>query len=177
MPSNEGKTHWNKQNAMWGTLLTCWKACSWLRSLGCENLLPCAAWLVQNWSHRRHLVVSSKVLCQMGWALGWSRSGEHDQGTLGRTQQEATGSWSAIQNQVLYTGISFQNSSDIAYIEGNLPKGPHLPCVSMADRALLAGYHRYVCLYHQLLYVFVCIALSLIQFGMFILYYSCSNLT
>ena len=110
MPSNEGKTHWNKQNAMWGTLLTCWKACSWLRSLGCENLLPCAAWLVQNWSHRRHLVASSKVLCQMGWALGWSRSGEHDQGTLGRTQQEATGSWSAIQNQVLYTGISFQNT-------------------------------------------------------------------
>ena len=113
MPSNEGKTHWNKQNAMWGTLLTCWKACSWLRSLGCENLLPCAAWLVQNWSHRRHLVASSKVLCQMGWALGWSRSGEHDQGTLGRTQQEATGSWSAIQNLVLYTGISFQNTNII----------------------------------------------------------------
>ena len=30
-----------------------------------------------------------------------------------------------------------------AYIEGILPKGPYLPCVSMAGRALLAGYHRY----------------------------------
>ena len=29
-------------------------------------------------------------------------------------------------------------------IEGILPKGPYLPCVSMAGRALLAGYHRYV---------------------------------
>ena len=31
-----------------------------------------------------------------------------------------------------------------AYIEGILPKGPYRPCVSMAGRALLAGYHRYV---------------------------------
>ena len=29
------------------------------------------------------------------------------------------------------------------HIEGILPKGPYLPCVSMAGRALLAGYHRY----------------------------------
>ena len=28
-------------------------------------------------------------------------------------------------------------------IEGILPKGPYLPCVSMAGRAILAGYHRY----------------------------------
>ena len=28
-------------------------------------------------------------------------------------------------------------------IEGIMPKGPYLPCVSMAGRALLAGYHRY----------------------------------
>ena len=28
-------------------------------------------------------------------------------------------------------------------IEGFLPKGPYLSCVSMAGRALLAGYHRY----------------------------------
>ena len=31
-----------------------------------------------------------------------------------------------------------------AYIEGILPKGPYLPCVSMAGRALLAGYPRHV---------------------------------
>ena len=29
------------------------------------------------------------------------------------------------------------------YIEGFLPKGPYLPCVSMAGMAYLAGYHRY----------------------------------
>ena len=28
------------------------------------------------------------------------------------------------------------------YYDGILPKGPYLPCVSMAGRALLAGYHR-----------------------------------
>ena len=32
------------------------------------------------------------------------------------------------------------------HIEGILPKGPYLPCVSMAGRALLAGYHWYTCL-------------------------------
>ena len=31
----------------------------------------------------------------------------------------------------------------VTYIEGILRKGPYLPCVSMAGRALLAGYHRY----------------------------------
>ena len=30
------------------------------------------------------------------------------------------------------------------YIDGILPKRPYLPCASMAGRALLAGYHRYV---------------------------------
>ena len=38
--------------------------------------------------------------------------------------------------------LSFQ-STVIAVIEGILPKGPYLPCVSMAGRALSAGYHRY----------------------------------
>ena len=32
----------------------------------------------------------------------------------------------------------------MTYIEGILPKGPYLPCESMAGRALLAGYHRHV---------------------------------
>ena len=32
----------------------------------------------------------------------------------------------------------------LAYIEGTLPKGPYLPCLHMADRALWAGYPRYV---------------------------------
>ena len=32
----------------------------------------------------------------------------------------------------------------ILYIEGILPKGPYLPCVSMAGSVLLAGYPRYM---------------------------------
>ena len=32
----------------------------------------------------------------------------------------------------------------IGHIEGILPKGPYLPCVSMVGRAPLAGYHRYI---------------------------------
>ena len=31
----------------------------------------------------------------------------------------------------------------VPYIEGTLPKEPYLPCVSMAGRALLAGYPQY----------------------------------
>ena len=30
------------------------------------------------------------------------------------------------------------------YIDGILPKGPYPPCLRMADRTLLAGYHRYL---------------------------------
>ena len=32
----------------------------------------------------------------------------------------------------------------IQHIDGILPKGPYPPCLRMADRALLAGYPRYV---------------------------------
>ena len=32
----------------------------------------------------------------------------------------------------------------LIHIDGILPKGPYLPCLRMADRALLAGYPRYV---------------------------------
>ena len=36
--------------------------------------------------------------------------------------------------------------NSMLYMEGILPKRPYLPCVSMAGRALLAVYHRYVLL-------------------------------
>ena len=51
-----------------------------------------------------------------------------------------------IINQGSYTQQSGKTDLRIgaAVIEGILPKGPYLPCVSMAGRALLAGYHRYV---------------------------------
>ena len=34
------------------------------------------------------------------------------------------------------------STSLMVQFEGILPKGPYLPCLSMAGRALLAGYHR-----------------------------------
>ena len=44
-------------------------------------------------------------------------------------------------NDGILTNVCILNVLDI---EGILPKGPYLPCVSMAGRALLAGYPRYV---------------------------------
>ena len=38
---------------------------------------------------------------------------------------------------------SLLNTTTAPDIEGILPKGPYLPCVSMAGRALLAGYHKH----------------------------------
>ena len=40
--------------------------------------------------------------------------------------------------------ITDASGISVHYIEGILPKGPYLPCLSMAGRALLAGYHRYI---------------------------------
>ena len=38
-----------------------------------------------------------------------------------------------------FGGMAYQS-----HIKGILPKGPYLPCISMAGRALLAGYPRYL---------------------------------
>ena len=38
----------------------------------------------------------------------------------------------------------FYKFFSLPHNEGILPKGPYLPCVSMAGRALLAGYHRII---------------------------------
>ena len=43
------------------------------------------------------------------------------------------------KNHQQYTWITMYPSLNV---EGILPKGPYPPCVSMAGRALLAGYHR-----------------------------------
>ena len=46
------------------------------------------------------------------------------------------------------TSTSFPSTAARYFLPWNieviLPKGPYLPCVSMAGRALLAGYHRYI---------------------------------
>ena len=40
-------------------------------------------------------------------------------------------------------GILSSGTDCVAYIDAILPKGTHLPCLRMADRALLAGYPRH----------------------------------
>ena len=49
-------------------------------------------------------------------------------------------------------GAVMSQFSSQVYIEGILPKGPYLPCVSMAGRALLAGYHRII--WHIYIFIF-----------------------
>ena len=39
-----------------------------------------------------------------------------------------------------------------SYINGILPKGPYPPCLRMADRAVLAGYHIYIYIY---IYIYI----------------------
>ena len=51
--------------------------------------------------------------------------------------------------------------SGVSFIEGILPKGPYLLCVSMAGRALLAGYHRYMV--QKILYVVSCKGFKIID--------------
>ena len=47
--------------------------------------------------------------------------------------------------------FNYDYLNDTTHIEGILPKGPYLPCVNMAGRALLAGYPRhdvrFTCIY------------------------------
>ena len=47
----------------------------------------------------------------------------------------------------------------VPYIQNHniLPKGPYLPCVSMAGRVLLAGYHVICTKFTKLQYLYVCI--------------------
>ena len=45
---------------------------------------------------------------------------------------------------LLHITARLYTSSSTRYIQGILPKGPYPPCLRMADRALLAGYPRYI---------------------------------
>ena len=51
--------------------------------------------------------------------------------------------------QIADTRLPSAKSNPGGYVGGILPKGPYLPCVSMACRTLLAGYHRCVNASHE----------------------------
>ena len=48
----------------------------------------------------------------------------------------------------LYTCLASVSETHTPHIDGILPKEPYLPCVSMAGRAHLAGYPRYIKVFH-----------------------------
>ena len=52
-------------------------------------------------------------------------------------------SWPIVRGTHRWPVASFSYARNI-HIEGILPKGPYLACVSMAGSALLAGYYRQV---------------------------------
>ena len=49
-----------------------------------------------------------------------------------------------VMDKKYFMGFESKRSFAKLYFEGILPKGPYPPCLRMADRALLAGYHRFV---------------------------------
>ena len=76
-----------------------------------------------------------------------TQHGMHERGfTQGRPIASIT---SNTMHQKQYTSVDgnaiyFMIVDNNFYIYGILPKGPYPPCLRMADRALLAGYPRYV---------------------------------
>ena len=83
---------------------------------------------------RTHNFPGSLAMVKYGcWLLNW--------GTLECTSPAAKGvgfnlfSWVAVAG----VNLAWQNKD---HFEGILPKGPYLPCVSMAGRTLLAVNHR-----------------------------------
>ena len=58
------------------------------------------------------------------------------------TGDEAWGT-SQLYGRGAFLGINRDHWKRTSYIEGIPPKGPYLPCVCMAGRALLTGYPRY----------------------------------
>ena len=56
----------------------------------------------------------------------------------------------SLWNHMTLNYLTPPNDKPLLYIEGILPKGLYLPCVSMAGRAFLAGYHRYTHTYARI---------------------------
>ena len=69
--------------------------------------------------------------------------------------------WSFEQTLRNTPGLLLVHHKRKAHIEGILPKGPYLPCVSMAGRALLAGYPRYHDCEHWSIMQNICIVVTL----------------
>ena len=79
--------------------------------------------------------------------------------------------WLMVQFNTVFTGHTCTCSNRfthtiIPYIKSILPKGPYLPCVSMAGRALLAGYPQHVNMYSSnLINILAGISMSLCKAG------------
>ena len=93
--------------------------------------------------HSPLLPVINGVLCTLQTKWWYSRSTQHS------TEWSLYKFVNFLKNVKWYTMDLPQVAGmklflGVQYIEGILPKRPHPPCLRMADRALLAGYPRYV---------------------------------
>ena len=66
----------------------------------------------------------------------WNRNMNHPMPFIGHTEKPVSELWKPNGSTLSYDFFRAR------HLEGILPKGPYLPCVSMASRALLVGYHR-----------------------------------
>ena len=54
-----------------------------------------------------------------------------------------SGKWYVLISKLNFNNFIRDPTTRLKHINGILPKGPYLPCLRLADRALLAGYHRH----------------------------------
>ena len=87
---------------------------------------------IVNFANFPTVVDSSLTVISGLWWFGRTR--DHNSWVFDKA---ITGSWCFSFIRVFSTLL-------VPYVEGILPKGPYLPCVSMAHRVLLAGYPRCV---------------------------------
>ena len=91
---------------------------------------------------------------------GDARTNWRTDGTCSHTKYDHQAWWAVdLLRQYSVAYVTLTGWDDIlggcrSYIEGILPKGPYPPCLRMAERALVAGYPRYVC--SQRLFIDIC---------------------
>ena len=89
--------------------------------------------------HAMSLLFPSHLLWLVSWSLTQS-------GKMGDDARNVIHKLHTVDSSILFWLTTLPHDQlDLQnfYIKGILPKGPYLLCVSMAGRALFAGYHRY----------------------------------
>ena len=109
-------------------LIYCWPACSSEMVYG-----PVRDWMIR--VRMAHYVLSKNIRCL---ALPC------------QCQDHGCSCHSSLRSRAM-SSFDFGYAG---YIDGNLPKGPYPPCLRMTDRALSAGYPRYLLLFSTIIFYF-----------------------